>query len=492
MYDRNTALKIIEKKGPHFITFNNGKTTTYAHHSLLSKPDSSQIIKGIYDRNGNIAYFVQLDPDSQVTDIFERQPHLIRGQRDNTDSRRGFLALIKDAFQDKVDYTAQVEPNQDPMSRSDFLLGLGLSAVLAASIAVPFLVCNGKAPISRPRAHYDEHICSQKAIEKRPEQPQALETKYNQPEPEPEPVPEQKEPLSLEQKLVDPEFLSTFNYEWAAQFHIRKRDREIFDNIIGREKELQDDGDKYRVVIHGLEDHGQAKAVISEFKKNNLDNVSPRVWYDSSTLTEMINNYSGSGKITVSLLNALIDTESDWDPDKISSAGARGLTQQMPSNVLYRMYCLSMISLDKHNSVVGSNKEIQLAKENRIYQYLVDNHGIDLNDPSTNLAWGIYDFDERIKRFGNIQLAVASYNAGIRAVELNHNSIPANGETPFYVAKVMIKDGADVVTHIVSKGETMFMISKMYGLDLNLLIGLNKIKDVSRIKIGQKIKIPII
>ncbi|MFH1315958.1 MAG: lytic transglycosylase [Candidatus Woesearchaeota archaeon] len=484
----NAALKIVQEKGPHLITFNHGKTTTYIHHSLLSIPDSVQTTQGAYDPRGNIVYFVQLDSDSEVIDTFERQQH----QRDNTDSRRGFLASIKDLFKDKVDYTAQVEPIQEPMSRSDFLLGLGLSSVLAASISVPFLVCNGKAPISRPRAHYDDPVYSHKIIEKTPEQPQAMETKYKQPESEPEPAPEQKEPLSLEQKLVDPEYLSSFNYEWAAQFHIRKRDKEIFDNITGREKELQDDGDKYRVVIHGLEDPGQARAVIRDFKKNKLDRVSPRVWYDSSTLTEMINNYSGSGKITVSLLNALIDTESDWDPDKISSAGARGLTQQMPSNVLYRMYCLSMISLDKYNSIVGSKKEIQLAKENRIYQYLVDNHRIDLNDPNTNLAWGIYDFDERIKRFNNIQLAVASYNAGIRAVELNHNSIPANGQTPFYVAKVMMKDGADVVNHTVSKGETLFKITKMYDVDLNVIKALNKIRDVSRIRIGQVIRIPLI
>ncbi len=44
--------------------------------------------------------------------------------------------------------------------------------------------------------------------------------------------------------------------------------------------------------------------------------------------------------------------------------------------------------------------------------------------------------------------------------------------------------------HTVAPGETLWRISKMYGVDQNVLIRVNKIEDVSNIEIGTKIYIP--
>ena len=47
-------------------------------------------------------------------------------------------------------------------------------------------------------------------------------------------------------------------------------------------------------------------------------------------------------------------------------------------------------------------------------------------------------------------------------------------------------------TYRIKKGETLWKISKNHGVSIDELCQLNKISDVTKVKIGEKIKIPIL
>lgn len=97
------------------------------------------------------------------------------------------------------------------------------------------------------------------------------------------------------------------------------------------------------------------------------------------------------------LLQALIQIESESNPHRISWAGAMGPGQLMPTTA--RMLGVA-----------------------------------DPYDPATAIdASGRY-LAEQLKRFKSIELAMSAYNAGPGAVR---GAIPRNGETEFYVAKIM-------------------------------------------------------
>lgn len=101
------------------------------------------------------------------------------------------------------------------------------------------------------------------------------------------------------------------------------------------------------------------------------------------------------------LLDALIWTESRYNPFAISKAGAAGLGQLMP----------------------GTAKELGVA--NRF-------------DPLANLSGAAMYLRQMLDRFGVVHLALAAYNAGPGAVE-RAKGIPRNGETPSYVRNVLAR-----------------------------------------------------
>lgn len=99
------------------------------------------------------------------------------------------------------------------------------------------------------------------------------------------------------------------------------------------------------------------------------------------------------------LLDALVWTESRYDPLAVSKAGAAGLGQLMP----------------------GTARELGVA--NRF-------------DPMANLIGAAKYLRQMLDRFGVVHLALAAYNAGPGAVE-RAGGIPRNGETPAYVRDVL-------------------------------------------------------
>jgi len=99
------------------------------------------------------------------------------------------------------------------------------------------------------------------------------------------------------------------------------------------------------------------------------------------------------------LLDALVWTESRYNPLAVSPAGAAGLGQLMPAT----------------------------AKELGVFNRF---------DPMANIFGAARYLRQMLDRFGVVHLAVAAYNAGPRAVE-RAGGIPRNGETPGYVRDVL-------------------------------------------------------
>lgn len=99
------------------------------------------------------------------------------------------------------------------------------------------------------------------------------------------------------------------------------------------------------------------------------------------------------------LLDALIWTESRYNPFAVSGAGAAGLGQLMPKTAR------------------------ELGVVNRF-------------DPHANLWAAARYLRQMLDKFGVVHLAVAAYNAGPGAVE-RAGGVPLNGETPSYVRKVL-------------------------------------------------------
>jgi soluble lytic murein transglycosylase-like protein len=99
------------------------------------------------------------------------------------------------------------------------------------------------------------------------------------------------------------------------------------------------------------------------------------------------------------LLDALVWTESRYNPLAVSPAGAAGLGQLMPATAR------------------------ELGVTNRF-------------DPMDNIDGAARYLRRMLDRFGVIHLALAAYNAGPEAIK-KAGGIPQNGETPGYVRNVL-------------------------------------------------------
>lgn len=100
------------------------------------------------------------------------------------------------------------------------------------------------------------------------------------------------------------------------------------------------------------------------------------------------------------LLSCLIRTESAWQPQVISSAGALGLAQIMPAT----------------------------ARE----------MGVDPTDPAQNVLGGARYLRIQLDRFQSVRLALAAYNAGPHRVA-QYNGVPPFKETQAYVARILAR-----------------------------------------------------
>lgn len=119
---------------------------------------------------------------------------------------------------------------------------------------------------------------------------------------------------------------------------------------------------------------------------------------------------SSAHGIDYELLQALIATESGFDVDAVSPKGAIGLMQVLPATA-------------QRYGLAGDRKRTLDQK---------------LADPRTNIRTGSRYLSDLIRMFpGQLELALAAYNAGEGAVQRAGNRIPNYRETRNYVKTVM-------------------------------------------------------
>jgi soluble lytic murein transglycosylase-like protein len=120
----------------------------------------------------------------------------------------------------------------------------------------------------------------------------------------------------------------------------------------------------------------------------------------ASSYEGLIRSASNRHNVDAALIRAIIKVESDFDSSARSHKGATGLMQLMPETARL------------HNVA-------------------------DLYDPSDNIEGGVRHLKLLLGKYqGDLELSLAAYNAGIKAVE-KHGGIPPFAETRDYVKRVL-------------------------------------------------------
>jgi soluble lytic murein transglycosylase-like protein len=141
---------------------------------------------------------------------------------------------------------------------------------------------------------------------------------------------------------------------------------------------------------------------ISFTNENLVKTTSPYLSNSSSNSNydEIIQRAAEKFNVPEKLISSVIKQESNFDASAISSAGASGLMQLMPGTAKY----------------LGVNN---------------------LFDPEENIMGGAKYLRQMLNQFnGNIEVALAAYNAGPGSVK-KHDGIPPYKETQNYVQKVL-------------------------------------------------------
>jgi soluble lytic murein transglycosylase-like protein len=119
-----------------------------------------------------------------------------------------------------------------------------------------------------------------------------------------------------------------------------------------------------------------------------------------SELRRLVAEVSREHGVDPKLVDSLVRVESDYDPSAVSHRGAMGLMQLMPETA-------RRLAVD------------------------------DPFDPEANVRGGVREISRLIDRYaGNLQLALAAYNAGEGAVA-QYRGVPPYAETRHYVSKIM-------------------------------------------------------
>ena len=148
----------------------------------------------------------------------------------------------------------------------------------------------------------------------------------------------------------------------------------------------------------------QASASVAEVEFSEVIKSATLTGVD---LDGIFNAAAQKHNVPVNLLKAVAKAESDFRPNVTSSCGAMGIMQLMPAT----------------------------AKSLGV---------IDAYDPEQNIMGGAKYLSQMLTRFGgNVEFALAAYNAGPGAVA-KYDGIPPYNETQNYVKKVMEYMGSDI------------------------------------------------
>ena len=160
--------------------------------------------------------------------------------------------------------------------------------------------------------------------------------------------------------------------------------------------------------------------VLSNKPREEAGNVTTYAVHGSATLRtttrpertarqkqfdHLIEQYAREHGVSPDLVRAVIQAESNYDPRAVSAKGAMGLMQLMPATA----------------------RELG-----------VD----DAFHPAQNIRGGVTYLARLLAKYdGNVELALAAYNAGAGNVERYGNAVPPFRETRDYVAKITARPG---------------------------------------------------
>ena len=167
-------------------------------------------------------------------------------------------------------------------------------------------------------------------------------------------------------------------------------------------------------VSKGIVSGGSAPESAAGLAAKDKANSKIQAYFDVSPSFKAVRHHmrdaAKTHRIDFELLQALIVAESGFDPLAVSPKGAIGLMQLMPDTA----------------KRFGVNADKKTSVEQK------------LRDPKTNINAGAKYLRTLINMFpGQIELAIASYNAGEGAVQKYGNKIPPYKETQNYVKTVI-------------------------------------------------------
>lgn len=182
--------------------------------------------------------------------------------------------------------------------------------------------------------------------------------------------------------------------------------------------------ERYELFFRGAESFSAGNSVAKSGKAvgnganqaTGVANAPPKLlaYFDVSpnykAVKHLLREASAKHGIDYELLQALIATESGFNAQAVSPKGAVGLMQLIPPT--------------------AERYGVRATKDSTIHKRLTD--------PKTNIRAGSSYLSDLIAMFpGQLELAIAAYNAGEGAVQRAGNKIPNYPETKNYVKTVM-------------------------------------------------------